>query len=131
MGCAMSPNLSSNMEDYLETIYLIEQEYGFVRVKEIARQIGNTMPSVTSAVKNLEKKGLVKHPRYEVVSLTDEGIEIARRIYHRHEILREFLQDILGLKPEIAEKDACRIEHNISDETMRRLEAFIEQNLAG
>lgn len=126
----MSPSLSSNMEDYLETIYLIQQDYGFVRVKEIAKQLGNTMPSVTSAVKNLEKKGMVKHPRYDVISLTQKGVETAQAIYHRHEILREFLQDVLGLKPEIAEKDACRIEHNISDETMQRLELFIEQNLA-
>ncbi len=126
----MSYSLSSNMEDYLETIYLIHQESGLVRVKEIARQLGNTMPSVTSAVKNLEKKGLLKHPKYDVISLTPEGFDTAKMIYRRHQILRHFLQDVLGLKPDIAEKDACRIEHNISEETLVRLEAFIEKNAA-
>jgi DtxR family Mn-dependent transcriptional regulator len=124
----MNDKLSPNMEDYLESIYLLELESGNVRVKDIAKRMDITMPSVSGAVKNLEKQGLVCHSRYDLVSLTMKGNRIAEEIYHRHHILKDFLSQILGLRPEIAEKDACAIEHNISPETMKSLVRFLEKS---
>lgn len=122
----MSEALSSNMEDYLETIYLIHQKNGFVRVKEIANQTGNSMPSVSSAVKNLQKMGMVDHPKYDLITLTEKGKIRAGKIYKRHQLIRNFLHRVLGVGKETAEKDACRIEHNVSDETIQGLERFMK-----
>ena len=115
------------MEDYLEVIHRLEKKQGIVRVKDIANKLKITMPSVSCAVKNLEKQGLVSHSRYDLVGLTPKGESIAKRIYHRHRIIRDFLSNILGLNLEIAEKDACRIEHNISPETLDGLTRFLEK----
>jgi DtxR family Mn-dependent transcriptional regulator len=121
----MGIQISSNMEDYLETIHLLEQERRTVRIKDIAREMRITMPSVSSAVKNLENQGLVSHSRYDSVELTQKGTEIAEAVYKRHRVIKHFLSEVLGLASDIAEKDACRIEHNISEETLDKLIQFI------
>jgi DtxR family Mn-dependent transcriptional regulator len=123
----MNVHISSNMEDYLETIHLLEQERRNVRVKDIAAEMQITMPSVSSAVKNLESQGLVSHSRYDSVELTKEGAQIAEAVYKRHRVIKHFLLKVLGLKSDIAEKDACRIEHNISEETLGKLIQFLEK----
>lgn len=121
----MGMQISSNMEDYLETIHLLEQERRTVRIKDIAREMRITMPSVSSAVKNLENQGLVTHSRYDSVELTQKGAQIAEAVYKRHRVIKYFLSEVLGLASDIAEKDACRIEHNISEETLDKLIQFI------
>ena len=121
----MDIHISSNMEDYLETIHLLEKERRTVRIKDIAREMRITMPSVSSAVKNLENQGLVHHSRYDSVKLTQQGTQIAEAIYKRHRVIKHFLSEVLGLESDIAEKDACRIEHNISEETLKKLIQFI------
>lgn len=121
----MGIHISSNMEDYLETIHLLEKERRTVRIKDIAREMQITMPSVSSAVKNLENQGLVTHSRYDSVELTQKGTQIAEAIYKRHRVISHFLSQVLGLASDIAEKDACRIEHNISEETLKKLIQFI------
>jgi DtxR family Mn-dependent transcriptional regulator len=121
----MGIQISSNMEDYLETIHLLEQERRTVRIKDIAREMQITMPSVSSAVKNLENQGLVSHSRYDSVELTQKGTQIAEAVYKRHRVIKHFLAEVLGLASDIAEKDACRIEHNISEETLDKLIQFI------
>ena len=123
----MSVHISSNMEDYLETIHLLEQERRTVRVKAIAAEMQITMPSVSSAVKNLENQGMVSHSRYDSVELTKEGAQIAEAVYKRHRVIKHFLSKVLGLESDIAEKDACRIEHNISEETLNKLIQFLEK----
>jgi DtxR family Mn-dependent transcriptional regulator len=127
MDKKMSAHISSNMEDYLETIHLLEQERRIVRVKDIAAELNITMPSVSSAVKNLENLGLVSHSRYDSVGLTEKGTQIAEAVYKRHRVIKYFLSAVLGLDSDIAEKDACRIEHNISEETMNKLMQFLER----
>ena len=123
----MSAHISANMEDYLETIHLLEQERRNVRVKDIAAEMQITMPSVSSAIKNLENQGLVSHSRYDLVELTKEGARIAEAVYKRHRVIKRFLSKVLGLASDIAEKDACRIEHNISEEAMNKLIEFLEK----
>ena len=123
----MQNQMSSNMEDYLETIHLLEQEHGNVRVKDIACALNVTMPSVSGAVKKMKKMGLVRHSRYDLIALTPNGINLAENIYLRHQTIKKFLQHILGLDPEIAEHDACRIEHNISPETLEGFSRFLNE----
>ena len=122
----MNEKLSPNMEDYLETIYLLELERGNVRVKDIAEKMEITMPSVSSALKNLEKQGFVSHDRYDLVVLTPQGARVAEEVYRRHGVIRDFLSQVLGLDDEIAEKDACGMEHIISPETLESLARYLE-----
>ena len=117
--------ISSSMEDYLETIHLLEQRQGNVRVKDIALEMDITMPSVSGAIKNLEKHGFVAHPRYDLIALTSKGAKIAEAIYKRHRIIKSFLIKVLEVDESIAEKDACKIEHAISSVTLDRLSQFI------
>ncbi len=122
----MDIKLSPSKEDYLKTIHLLKNQRGSVRVKDIAEKLDITMPSVSSAIKNLEKKGLVSHPRYDLVALTNQGSQIAESITMRHCIIRDFLSNVLELDTEIAEKDACVMEHSISPETLEKLVLFLE-----
>ncbi len=123
----MVGNLSSNMEDYLKVIYFLQNKMGIVRVRDIAKEMAITMPSVSSALKNLEKHGLVSHPRYDLVGLTSEGKKIAEHVTRRHRVIMDFLLGVLGLDPKIAEKDACGMEHNISQETLESLDKFLKE----
>lgn len=114
------------MEDYLKTIHFLEKQEGAVRVKNIAMQMDITMPSVSSALKNLEKQGFVCHPRYDLVGLTPRGMLIAEEVERRHRVIKDFLSHVLGVEYEIAEKDACGMEHSMSPETLQSLVRFME-----
>lgn len=118
--------LSSQMEDYLEAIYHLCHTQGVARVKAIADRLDVTNPSVVGAIRRLKERNLVIQERYGYVRLTGEGEEIAGAILHRHEVLSKFLEEILGLDRETASRDACRIEHAVSPETVRRLRAVAE-----
>lgn len=122
----MSLALTPTMEDYLETIITLEATKKAVRVKDIAKALKVKMPSVTSALGKLAEKNLVNHEKYGYVELTNRGKKVASEIYRRHEILFSFLSETLNIEPEIAEKDACQIEHVISPTTLERLVKFIE-----
>ena len=123
----MEKRLSASMEDYLEGIFVINQTNKVVRVRDIANHLGVRMPSVTDALKNLKKQGYVNHEKYEYVELTAKGSARAKKIYHRHRVLLNFLSDILKINPKTAVRDACKMEHAISSLTMRKLVAFIEK----
>lgn len=122
----METLVSSSMEDYLEAIHILEVENGNVRIKDIAARLKISCASVSGAVKNLKKLGLVSHSRYDLVALTKEGDALARTVYERHLIVLRFLHEILKLDEETAEKDACRIEHSLSPETFEKLREFVE-----
>jgi DtxR family Mn-dependent transcriptional regulator len=122
----MAVKLSPSMEDYLKTIYALDRERGYVRVKDIAEKMDITMPSVSGALKNLEKQDLVYHQRYDLVGITPKGSKVAEDICSRHRVVKDFLSQILGLDAEIAEKDACSMEHAISPETLKSLARFLE-----
>jgi len=122
----MKSNLSPSMEDYLKTVHSIEIEKGSVRVKDIAARMNISMPSVSSAMKNLINQDLVCHPRYDLVKLTSEGLILAEKLGRRFRIIKDFLSEALDLNLEIAKKDTCRIEHIISPETVEHMEAFLK-----
>ena len=125
--------LTSNMEDYLEAIYELVQESHCreVRVTDIARRLSVTRPSVVGMVKHLALHQLVINHHYGGVELTARGEQIARQTWERHQVLRRFLEEVLGLDAEVAEEDACRMEHSLSPETIDRFIALEEFRESG
>ena len=119
-------DLSETLEDYLEIILMLGRKHKVVRVKEIAKAKSVRMPTVTSALRRLSEKGLVSYAAREYVELTPTGSDIARRIAGRHHFLTIFLERILGVSPEMAEHDACGLEHHLSTESLSHLAAFVE-----
>jgi len=117
---------SASMEDYLEAIAKLGEGRKAVRVKQLSQRLGVKMPSVTSALKKLSEQDLVEHERYGQIKLTVEGDRVARDVIGRHEALTRFFARALGIDPETAEGDACKIEHVISPLSMERLAKFVE-----
>lgn len=117
---------SPAMEDYLETILELSEVETSVRVTDIAIKLNVAKASVSQAVNNLAQLGFVEQERYGPILLTEKGHKQARKIQRRHQVLRRFLIDVLNVEPEVAEKDACLIEHVISSMTMDRLCEFLE-----
>ncbi len=112
--------LTPSMEDYLETILLLEQKNRVARVKDIAEKLSVQMPSVTGALKSLKTRELVEYEKNSFINLTPKGLKLARAIHHKHTILVEFFAEALGLEGEYAEDQACMVEHAIDDETAER-----------
>lgn len=121
----MAKKITPSMEAYLEIIKKIEREKKVVRVKGVAKMLNVKMPSVTEALKNLSRRGLIKHERYGHIELTSHGNDVAEEINSRHRALFSFFGEILGIEPERADADACKIEHVISETTMKRLIKFV------
>ncbi len=118
--------LSQSLEDYLEAIYVISQEKKIVRVKDLVKKLNVKTASVIGALKKLELKGYLEHEHYGYIDLTPEGITKANRIYEKHQVLFGFLTRLLHVGEETADKDACAIEHCISDETYAKLIKLIQ-----
>jgi len=118
--------LTGALEDYLETIYQLVSENTFARVRDIARARNDKAGSVTPALKRLAKMGLVDYQQREYVTLTPEGERQARRVYARHRLLTRFFTEVLKMEPESAERDACAMEHSLSDEAMDRMARLFE-----
>lgn len=119
-------SLTPSLEDYLEAIWLIGLEEKVVRVKHISKLMKIRPASVVGAMRVLSKKGLVSHERYGYVELTNKGIDIAKKVVEKHRALFSFLHGMLGIEEGTAKKDACKIEHYISQKTFDRLVKFLE-----
>ena len=109
-------NIHESAEDYLECIHMESLRRGFVRSIDIANALGYSKPSVSVAMKNLEENGYIWRDEDRFIHLTEAGKSIALRIYERHETLAALLMK-LGVSEETAYKDACKIEHDLSDES--------------
>lgn len=118
--------LTESLEDYIEAIYELAQSKGIVRVKDVARKLGVTMPSVNGALKNLEAKGLITHEKYECIEISNKGAMIASVILNRHKTIFTFLNEVLDVEQETAELEACKIEHDLSVETLKKLSDFLK-----
>lgn len=112
--------LQKAAEDYLETMLMLKEEKGFIRSIDIAQHLGVTKPSVTYATKRLKESGHITMGPDGMITLTEQGLDIARGVYDRHRVLAKLLIR-LGVSPETARADACRMEHDISEETFRAL----------
>ncbi|HPB69058.1 MAG TPA: metal-dependent transcriptional regulator [Candidatus Omnitrophota bacterium] len=117
-------NLSSTMEDYLEAIYELKQANGVARVGEIAGKLNVKSSTVNSAIKYLTEQNLVVHEKYGYIALTERGQKLAAEVKSKHDILFRFLTEFLMIDAAAAEKEACCIEHAISQETFIRLTKF-------
>ena len=103
-------------EDYLEAMLMMQQRHGYIRSIDIAEHLGVTKPSVSYATKRLRENGYITMDPDGLISLTDSGYEIARHMYDRHRMLTAFLVS-LGVPEETAREDACKMEHDISEES--------------
>ncbi len=107
-------------EDYLETMLMLKEKKGYVRSIDIATTLNVTKPSVSYATKRLRENGYINMEKDGMITLTDKGMEIAEKIYSRHKILTSFFVSI-GVDEETAREDACKIEHDISDQTFEAI----------
>jgi len=113
-------------EDYLEAILILEQKRGYVRSSDVAEQMNVTKPSVTNATRLLREGGFLTMDEEKLIHLMELGREVAESIYERHCILTEGLI-YLGVDPETAEQDACRIEHDLSRQSFEKLKEYWER----
>ena len=123
--------IQESAENYLEAILIIHNRQGNVRSIDIANELGFSKPSVSVAMKNLRTNGYIEVDKEGFITLLDKGREIADKIYERHTLLSTWLVR-MGVSPEVAAEDACRIEHVISAETLERLKEHVSaQDEAG
>ena len=113
-------------EDYLEAILALRQEKGFVRSIDVAQRLGFSKPSISRAMSILRSDGYVTMERDGRLELTESGEQVSRSIYERHQLLTRWLIH-LGVTPEVAAEDACRIEHDISEETFQCMKTHLER----
>lgn len=118
-------NIYESAEDYLERILILQEEKGEVRSIDIAHDMGFSKPSISVAMKKLKEAGLIIIDENGFISLTKEGHVIADKVYERHTVLKKILIDI-GVDPKQAEKDACKIEHVISEETFSAIKKKVK-----
>ena len=123
----MRPDINSEKttEDYLEDMLMIKKNKGYIRSIDVARHLGRTKPSVTYTTKRLKEKGYITMDNDNYITITERGLEIAEKIYTRHKILTDLFVR-LGVPEDIAEEDACKIEHDISPETFNALCRHLE-----
>ena len=108
--------IRQSSEDYLEAILMLHQRKGMVRSIDIAEELSVTKPSVSVAMKKLRTNGYIEMDEYGFISLLEKGREIAERMYERHTFITRWLTS-MGVDPQVAAEDACRIEHVISQDT--------------
>lgn len=111
-------------ENYLESVLILKKRNGKVRSVDIANFFGYSKPSICRAVKVLTEKGYLHTTKKLELELTDPGLALAEKIYEKHNLLKRFFE-MLGVEEETAEKDACRIEHVISEESFTKIKDFI------
>jgi len=120
-----TPKITRSVEDYLETMYSLELEHGTIRVKDVAQSLGVKPPSVVEAVKKLSQMNMVSYERYGTIKLKEDGLKIAKNVSCRHQLLKDFLI-LLGVDKDVAEEDACSMEHVIDVSTINKLKKFVE-----
>lgn len=124
----MEKKLTESIEDYIETIYLEGQKQGKgVRITDIALKLNVSKASANDAVRKLKNLGHVEQERYGQIYLTDTGKELAVAVYEKHLLITEFLIQTLNVSLETAEKDACGIEHILSQETLEKIKTYLNK----
>lgn len=116
-------------EDYLEMILILKERQGLVRSIDIVNEMQFKKPSVSVAMKKLRENGYILTDSDGFISLTEKGLEVAERIYERHRVLTAVLIR-LGVDEETAAADACKIEHDVSEQTFARLKEHVEKHMS-
>lgn len=121
--------IGKSAEDYLEAMLMMKEKHGYIRSIDVAQKLGVTKPSVSYATKQLRENGYITMDHANFIVLTDKGMEIAQRIYARHRVLTDFFLS-LGVSEEAASADACRVEHDLSEETFNALCRHAEKSVS-
>ena len=116
-----------SLEDYLEAILMLEKRIAHVRSIDIVNHLNFSKPSISIAMKKLREKELIAMDESNIITLTEAGRKRAEAVYERHTLLTELLEQ-LGVDPEIARNDACKIEHGLSDETFEAIKRHVKLN---
>ena len=116
--------LTSAMEDYLEAVFMLQKQNGYVRCVDVAKQLRVKKPSVSRAVKELSRSDHLVKNADGTLSLTETGLQLAEQIYEKHRFFTERLI-AAGVDPKTAEQDACGIEHVISSESFQKLKKVL------
>ena len=114
------------MEDYLEAILFLQKNGIETRVKNIAEELRIKPPSVIEMLKSLSAKGFILHEERNKIELTTAGREIAEMIQRRHKYIKKFFKDVLGMNEQIADEDACKVEHCLSANTCNRFIEYVQ-----
>ena len=122
-----SNTIGKSAEDYLESMIILKEKNGYVRSIDIAGFLGVTKPSVSNAMKRLREEGYIEMNKSGFITVTEKGMDIADKIYTRHKKLTDFFI-ALGVDPAVAEDDACKIEHDLSDVTFNAICAHIDKS---
>jgi Mn-dependent DtxR family transcriptional regulator len=118
--------LTFTMENYLEAIYELSGGKTGARVSDIAERLGVTKASTNSAMATLSEKGLIINEKYKEIFLTPAGRRLAELTSQKHHVIRQFLTNILKVDAVIADKDACAIEHVISNDSINAMQNFLQ-----
>ena len=118
--------LGKSREDYLETMYILKRQKGYVRNFLLCNYLNYSKASVSVAIRGLVAEGYVIKDEHGYVELTAEGKKIAKKVYARHLLLEEFLE-LIGVSPETANHDACRMEHTISEESYKKIQELVRK----
>ena len=121
-------NIHESGEMYLESIHVLLQQRGKVRSIDISEYMGYSKPSVSRAVGVLKSREFIVVDKEGFITLTDKGLAVAQKTYERHTVLTRLLV-ALGVDPEIAAEDACKLEHAISDESFEALQRFVADKI--
>lgn len=119
--------IRESAEDYLESILMLQERRGQVRSIDIVNELGYSKPSVSIAMKKLRESGYISMAPDGIITLNESGMEIASRVYGRHKTITK-LFEMLGVSPEASAEDACKVEHDLSEETFSKIRQFVEQN---
>jgi Mn-dependent DtxR family transcriptional regulator len=120
-------HIQESGEMYLETIHILSQKKGEVRSIDVCEYMGYSKPSVSRAMGILKGAGYIEVDKHGYITLTDEGLSLAQKMYERHTLLTKFLVK-LGVDEEIATDDACKIEHHISEASFDAIKNFVDKN---
>ena len=118
--------IHESAEDYLESILVLQQRRGQVRSIDIVNELGYSKPSVSIAMKKLRENGYISMDPDGIITLNESGMEIASRVYGRHKTLSKLFV-LMGVTPEVASEDACKVEHDLSEETFRCIQSYLEK----
>ena len=125
MVAAKNNKLSASLEDYLEAIFNIAGTSNIARSKDISELLGVSKSSVTGALRLLKKKGFVNYKPYDYVTLTEDGQTAAAEVVRKHNILKSFFVNVLGVEPDEAQKAACKAEHALGLKIISKLLSYI------
>ncbi len=120
--------IRKSAEDYLEAMLMLKEEKGYIRSVDIADHLNVARPSVSYSVKNLRENGYLSMDKSGFITLSESGMAIAEKIYTRHKVLTKFFIS-LGVDEATAREDACKVEHDLSDETFDALQKHVAKVL--